>query len=189
MGALHALNIDRATIYERTILFQWIMLGLVLAGVWWHGTKLWTVLGQRWSSVTHFLRDLGIGAMFLMVVIVIGVVLPHGHDGVARLILPQGGREMWLWVGLSFTAGICEEALYRGYLQRQLIAFTKNVPAGIILSAVAFGLAHSYQGWPMALQIGLLGAIAGTIAYRCKSVRPGMIEHFMQDMLGGFMRH
>ena len=189
MGALHALNINRTAIYERTILFQWLMLGLVLAGVWWHGTSLWTVLGQRWTSVTHFLRDLGIGAIFLMAVIVIGMVLPHGDDVAARLILPEGRQEMWLWVGLSLTAGICEEALYRGYLQRQFIAFTKNVPAGIILSALAFGAAHSYQGWAMASQIGLLGAIAGTIAYRCKSVRPGMVEHFLQDMLGGFLRH
>lgn len=64
MAALHALNINRTAIYERTILFQWLMLGLVLAGVWWHGTSLWTVLGQRWTSVTHFLRDLGMGPYF-----------------------------------------------------------------------------------------------------------------------------
>jgi hypothetical protein len=55
--------------------------------------------------------------------------------------------------------------------------------------AAAFAGAHAYQGWLMALPIGLLGMIAGTIAYWCKSVRPGMIEHFLQDILGGSMGH
>jgi membrane protease YdiL (CAAX protease family) len=96
---------------------------------------------------------------------------------------------MWVWVALSLTAGICEEAIYRGYLPRQFISVTRSVPVGIALSAAAFAGAHAYQGWQMAPGIGVLGAIAGTIAYWCKSVRPGMIEHFLQDVLAGFVGH
>ncbi len=179
----------RISIYERTMLFEWLMLGLVLAGIWWHGSSLLTVLGQRWSSVSRFLRDLGIGVVFLIVAMMLGSVLPHGDDHVARLILPQGRTEMWVWVTLSLSAGICEEAIYRGYLQRQFISVTRSVPVGIVLSAAAFAGAHAYQGWQMVLGIGVLGAIAGTIAYWRKSVRPGMIEHFLQDMLAGLVGH
>jgi uncharacterized protein len=190
MGELHTfVGVNRISIYERTMLFEWLMLALVLAGVWWHGSSLLTVLGQRWSTVGRFLRDLGIGVMFLIMAIVMMGVLPHGHDHGARLILPQGRTEMWVWMTLSLTAGICEEAIYRGYLQRQLISVTSCVPVGIALSAAAFGAAHAYQGWQLALGIGVLGAIAGTIAYWCKSVRPGMIEHFLQDMLAAFVGH
>jgi membrane protease YdiL (CAAX protease family) len=96
---------------------------------------------------------------------------------------------MALWVVLSVTAGICEEAVYRGYLQKQFMALTKSVPAGIFFPALAFGAAHSYQGWARASLIGVMGAMSGILAYWCGSVRPGMIAHTLQDVLGGFVRH
>jgi len=121
---------------------------------------------------------------------------PHhgaGDDRAVQFLLPQGAREMAMWVALSVTAGICEEALYRGYLQRQFMALTKNVPAGILLSAIAFGLAHSYQGWTRATTIGVEGAMLGAMAYWRKSVRPGMIAHAWKDavapLLMSAMRH
>ncbi len=88
---------------------------------------------------------------------------------------------MALWVALSVSAGICEEALYRGYLQRQFMALTKNAPAGILLSGAAFGCAHSYQGLRWAVVIGLEGALLGAMAHWRKSVRPGMIAHAFKD--------
>jgi len=191
-GKLRALaEGHRAGLYERTMISEWMMLGLVLAGVWWHGSSLLTVLGERWRSLGQFLRDLGIAVLFLMVTIAIGSVFGHGRgdESATRSLLPQGRTEMWLWVALSVTAGICEEAIYRGYFQRQFIAATKNAPAGIVLSAALFGAAHLYQGVSHALQIALLGVMGGIVAYWCKSVRPGMIAHSLQDILGGVVRH
>jgi Type II CAAX prenyl endopeptidase Rce1-like len=68
-------------------------------------------------------------------------------------------------------------------------ALTTSVPAGIILSALAFGLAHSYQGFARASMISVMGAMSGVLAYWCRSVRPGMIAHALQDVLGAFIRH
>jgi hypothetical protein len=181
----------RIDIYKRTILFEWLTLALVLAGVWWHGSSLLTVLGKRWSSLREILRDLGIAVLFLVVTISITSILGGHGDGNAavRRIQPQGNSEMLAWVVLSLTAGICEEAVFRGYLQRQFMAMTGNGPAGIVLSAIAFGAAHLYQGFPRALQIALLGVMCGILAHWCKSVRPGMFAHALQDILGGFVRH
>ena len=36
---------------------------------------------------------------------------------------------------------------------------TGNVPAGILLSAALFGMAHGYQGVSQALQIAVLGVM------------------------------
>lgn len=102
---------NRAGLYERTMVFQWVMLGVVLIGVWWHGSSLLTVLGERWRSVGHFLRDVGIAVLLLMGTIAIGSVFGHGGNAAAHAILPQERSEMWLWVALSVTAGICEEAI------------------------------------------------------------------------------
>ena len=186
------LNPDRMKIYERTILSEWLVLGLVLAGVWLHGSSLSAVLGERWRSSRQFLRDAGIGLLFLIASIMVTSMLgAHGGTGdkVTQFLLPQGRIEIALWIALSLSAGICEEAIYRGYLQKQFMALTKSVPAGILLPALAFGAAHSYQGFARAALIGVMGAMGGILAYWCRSVRPGMIAHTLQDVLGGLIKH
>ena len=95
-----------------------------------------------------------------------------------------------LYVMLSFTAGICEEILFRGYLQRQFAALTKSTAAGLILQGVAFGLAHGYQGKKYMLIIAVYGCLFGLLVYWRRSLRPGMTAHFVQDTLGGLVgRH
>jgi membrane protease YdiL (CAAX protease family) len=187
-----AVNLNRIALYEKTILFEWLTLGLVLVGVWLNASSLTTVLGDRWRSARDLLRDAGIGFAFLIVSIVVTSILGAHQatgDRATLFLLPQNKIETALWIVLSITAGICEEAVYRGYLQKQFMALTKNAPAGIILSALTFGLAHSYQGFARALPIGVMGALAGVLAYWRRSVRPGMIAHALQDVLGAFVRH
>jgi membrane protease YdiL (CAAX protease family) len=182
----------RVSIYQRTMLFEWLTLALVLVGVWLKGSSLYTVLGDRWRSAGQFFHDFGIGFAFLIVTIVVSSVAnPHGSgdDVATKFLLPQSRVEMMLWVLLSITAGICEEAVYRGYLQKQFTALTRNSPAGIILSALVFGGGHSYQGFSHAAVIGVLGVLGGVLAYWRRSVRPGMIAHTLQDLLGGFLKH
>ncbi|MGB6386692.1 MAG: CPBP family intramembrane glutamic endopeptidase [Terriglobales bacterium] len=199
-GKIHAdqmraiVNPNRIGAYEHSMFFEWFILALVIVGVTLHGSSLFVVLGERWRSFRQVLRDVGIAISFLIVSIVAGSIMPpylHGGAGdkAAQFLLPRGGVEMALWAVLSISAGICEEAVYRGYLQRQFTALTKSVPAGIILSAMAFGGAHSYLGLGPALRIGLLGAMCGILAYWCGTVRPGMIAHALQDMLGAIIRH
>ncbi len=187
-----AVTLDRIALYERIILSEWLTLALVLMGVWLNGSSLATVVGDRWRSARQFLRSAGIGLLFLVVSIAATSVLgAHGGAGskATQFLLPHGGVEIGLWIVVSITAGICEEAIYRGYLQKQFMALTKSVPVGIVLSALAFGLAHSYQGFARASLISLMGAMAGILAYWCRSVRPGMIAHALQDLLGAFVHH
>lgn len=185
-------NLDRIHLYESTMVSEWLLLGFVLLGVWLKGASLFEVLGERWRSIQQFLRDFGIGLLFLLVTIVVSSIAGgHGgkDDASTHFLLPQGRTEMLFWLALSVTAGICEEAVYRGYLQKQFIALTKNVPAGIILSGLLFGAAHSYQGFAKASVIGVLGAAGGILAYWRRTVRPGMIAHVLQDVLEGFIGH
>src|SRR6266850_8496454 len=55
------------------------------------------------------------------------------HRPNMEFMLPHRGAEIAVWIALSITAGICEETVFRGYLQRQFMALTKSVPAGILL--------------------------------------------------------
>ncbi len=183
----NTVDLNRIRMYERTMLTEWLGFGFVLFGVWLAGSPFAPVLGERWRSIRAVLRDIGLGIAFSIVsTIVLSMLEPHhsgGADRAVQFLLPHGPFEMTMWVALSVSAGICEEAIYRGYLQRQFMAMTKNAPVGILLSAVAFGLAHSYQGFRWALVIGLEGAMLGAMAHWRKSVRPGMIAHAWKDSL------
>jgi membrane protease YdiL (CAAX protease family) len=179
-------NPNRIRMYSRTMLTEWLMFAFVILGVWLAGSPLATVVGERWRSLSRIFRDIGIGIAFTVVsTAIISMLGPHlpGIDPQSNIkfLLPHGAFEMTLWVALSISAGICEETLYRGYLQKQFMALTNNAAVGIILSAIAFGLAHSYQGLRGAILIGTEGAMLGALAYWCKTVRPGMISHAAKD--------
>ncbi len=94
-----------------------------------------------------------------------------------RYLIPHGAVQLVLWVCFAVTAGVCEETIFRGYLQVQFSVFTRFVPAGIVISAMIFGVCHIYQGLRPAAMIALYGALYGILAYWRKSVRPGMLAH------------
>jgi uncharacterized protein len=108
-------------------------------------------------------------------------------------LIPQTSLELFAWIALSLVASICEEAIYRGYFQRQFIGFTHSVYAGILISGAAFGAAHAYQGLQRAFVIGVSAVLFGLFAQWRGTVRPGMFAHFLQDaiapLLIKLMRH
>ncbi|MGA8537844.1 MAG: CPBP family intramembrane glutamic endopeptidase, partial [Terriglobales bacterium] len=175
-----AANPHRVRLYLATLLFEWLLFGLIVAGVRHSGAPLLIVLGDRWHSAREVLRDIGIAAAFWLVSTGLLFILAKllriaAHGPNMQFILPHGGAEIALWLALSVTAGICEEAIFRGYLQRQFMVLTKSVLAGILLSAAVFGAAHAYQGFRMVILIALYGAMFGILAHWRGSVRPGMI--------------
>ena len=186
-----AANPNRVRFYIVTLLYEWLLFVLVVAGVRHHGASVLVVLGDHWHSVREVLRDIGIAAGFWIVAAILlwifGWLLRIAGLGRNVSMLPHGGIELTLWIALSVTAGICEETIFRGYLQRQFMALTKSTPAGILLSAAAFGAAHAYQGFRMVILIGLYGTMFGILAYWRGSVLPGVIAHAWQDSLNGVL--
>lgn len=180
---------SRTTSYLVTIACEWLLLGLAAWGIRLGGVSIRSVIGGRWSNPIDFLRDLGIAVAFLLGSIVISKVLSSAlrtgpSEDVSRL-LPQSGAEISLWIFLSLSAGICEEFMTRGYLQKQLSGLTRNATAGLVLQGIIFGAAHAYQGPKRMFTIAVLGCMLGLLAQWRKSLRPGMLSHFLQDVLGG----
>ncbi len=190
---------DRTQMYLRTMLVEVVMLGIVAFGVWRRGASLQTIFGARWRRASQVLADLGLGMGLWLVGLIVVSILGSlgGHDRGSNqsigYLLPRSSQEFFLWIGLSVIAGICEEAVFRGYLQRQFSALTRSVPLGIVLSSAAFGAAHVYQGLPRALVIAGSALLFGMMAEWRGSVRPGMIAHAFQDgiapVLLKMMRH
>jgi membrane protease YdiL (CAAX protease family) len=100
-------------------------------------------------------------------------------------LAPEGPAQIAAWLLVCVTAGFCEETIFRGYFQKQFIAWTKNEPVGIVLSAVIFGACHIYQGPKAVVVITVYGLLFGILAQWRKSMRPGMITHALHDAAGG----
>lgn len=183
---------NRLRIYAITIVCEWLLFAFAVWGVRRHGAPLSLVLGERWQSTRQVLRDIGVALAFWVVALLAlgGVVwLLRATKGGKDLpaFVPHRPLEIAVWLAVAATAGICEETLFRGYLQRQFIAFTRNIPAGILLSAICFGAAHIYQGIRMVIAIAFFGSLFGILAWWRNSTRPGMIAHAWQDTLAGIV--
>jgi uncharacterized protein len=183
---------NRAGLYLFMICFELILLAYVwFLGVRRSGTRFADVVGGKWTRAADVWRDIGVAFAFWLVVIVflviVGLALGENlHAKKAFLILmPRGALEMILWVVLSISAGFCEEFVFRGYLQKQFFAFTGNKAVAIAAQAIVFGAAHGYQGVKGILTITLYGVLFGILAMMRKSLRPGMIQHAMQDASSG----
>lgn len=185
--------------YLSTMLWLWLLSALVYMGLRRRGVPLRDVIGGEWRGFDDLLIDLAIaGGFWLSSAIALAVLklifmrgqlaniqtLPEQAKSLAPII-PHTPREMLFWVLLSITAGLCEEFVFRGYLQRQFSALTRNAAAGIALSALFFSVGHLYQGFAQMAFIGLYGAMFGTLAHFRRSLRPGMIAHAWQDTLAG----
>jgi uncharacterized protein len=188
MRAAH--NPHRAAMYVFTILWEWCVVAYIAWGAKRHGSSLRELIGGKWNDFKDVLKDVAIAAGFwLIALVVLGISALALHATKAgqnvRYLLPQNQLETSLWVLTSVTAGICEEIIFRGYFQKQFIAWTGSIPAGVLLSAAAFGAAHIYQGWRSAIIIVVYGLLFGILAEFRKSLRPGMMTHAWHDGFAG----
>lgn len=185
-------NTGRAFGYVLVIIFEWVVVAFIWLGVRQRGVRVADLVGGRWDRPIHILRDFLIAVAFLVVVTggVLGPLdyfLKAAPNEAIRNLIPQSPIEIVLFLVTSLTAGFCEELIYRGYLQRQFTALTHALTGGIFLQAIAFALAHGYQGWKYVLLIAVLAAMLGLLAHWRRSLRPGMIAHALQDGISGIV--
>jgi membrane protease YdiL (CAAX protease family) len=119
--------------------------------------------------------------------------LPRESD-LVYLLIPETPRErLWALLVIAPTAAFCEEFLFRGYLLTQLHDWLHSLLWAWVVSSLAFGLAHCYQGWSGMTRAGLLGALLAYPVVRSGSLYPAMLAHWMIDTvallwLGSWMK-
>ena len=178
--------------YLATLISEWLIFIAIWVGVKMHGTPFRDVFGAFSLNPVKILIDLGLAFGFLiganLVLSTLGYIVhaPHATSGVRELI-PHGNVESLLFLALAFTAGVCEETIFRGYLQKQFTAWSNSALIGIVAQGLIFGFAHAYQGWILAGLIGVYGMLFGLLAMWRQSLRPGMIAHFAQDAIAGLV--
>ena len=102
--------------------------------------------------------------------------------------MPQTKRELNNFYVVSFTAGIVEEIVYRGFV---IWYFGQYMPlwGAVVVSSVAFGLGHSYQGASGAVRVSLIGLAFGTLYVVTGSIWLPIIAHILLDVLQGATIH
>jgi CAAX protease family protein len=107
---------------------------------------------------------------------------PAGHATLA--LLPRSPAERRLFSVVGVTAGVCEEWLYRGFFLAVVAAVAGDVPQVVLvaLGALAFGLAHAYQGLPGIVLTGVLGGVFAALYLETGSLLLPVLLHAAVDL-------
>jgi membrane protease YdiL (CAAX protease family) len=184
--------------YTLTIAYEWVLAALAVWGIHMRKIPLRQLLGERRPGVRGWLEDIGVALGYWVIAVCALALLssvlvkisgshidPQKIGDVTQKLAPVSGVEMLLFLVLSISAGICEELVFRGYLQQQFARMGRSIWVGVTLSALVFGGAHGYEGVAGVLLIAAYGAMFGVLALLRRGLRAGMIAHAWHDSISG----
>jgi hypothetical protein len=207
-------EVNRLPTYGLTAATELFMLGWVYFGLRLKKVPFRSLLGSVSGNFRSIATDFGVALGFwiasLLVLANIGVFWtlieaaikhqalfspgkPLAPDAAQQQALhtltrlaPGNGFEVAAWIGLCIVAGLVEEVVFRGYLQRQFTAWARGtVAVGVAGSAIFFGAAHGYQGARNMILLAVFGALFSLLALFRRSLRPGIFAHSWHDLLAG----
>src|SRR5579859_2955059 len=178
----------RLWVWSSTIIMLWTMAAA--------GIALWLFEARAWESL-GFVVPRG-WRMWAAIGLALAIVYAHarpvaklmrrdrpkrvklGWPG-AEMFAPHTDAELAWWMGVSLTAGFCEELVFRGYL---IWVFQPMLGlwGAAALSVVAFALGHAYQGAKGIVSTGIVGAIFTLIFLVLGSLLPAIALHALMDV-------
>lgn len=186
----------RQALYFQAIALQWGLSALMLS--------VWLMRGRSAMALGLEPRD---PRMALLSMVGAGVIAaafwlvrsrvrrdPEALDHVLQKLvhiermLPHSWSEKRIFHMVAFTAGVCEELLYRGYLIWYFGHWLPVVPA-VVVSSVIFGVGHSYQGVKGILTTTLVGGAMAAVYITTGSLWPAMAVHAIIDIHAGELAH
>ncbi len=189
----HGASLDAAhqgilPLYLSTMVAEWLLLLFVWRGVRAAGNDPRTLIG-RWASPKAVVLEVALGLIFGIALLYIDAgitsLFPNSTAASVDTLLPRGALEIALWIGVSITAGITEEIVYRGYLAGQLAARLRSVTAAIVAQALWFGTMHAYEGVRSVTSICVLALAFGVMAVWRRQLRTNIAAHALVDIVAG----
>ena len=186
-------RVDPGELYRNTIISHWTLF-LICIAIWAFAGRPWPAMGfglrlDLWFAVATVLTILGV-VVLVMQLRRVNVAPQEEIDryrerfGRLSILLPRNGNELARFYGLSVTAGIVEEVLWRGFLIWYLSQFMPLWAAALV-SAIGFGLAHAYQGMTNMPQLIMVGLVLSALFVISGSVWLPIIMHAAVDILQG----
>jgi membrane protease YdiL (CAAX protease family) len=178
--------------------FSLFIMGAIVISVWLIFKRPLAELGL--TQPGNFQSWWWLAIIFILVYLLDTAVTLSTKKGIDKTVddwkkrtpfLPTKNGELPEYFLLCFSAGIFEEIVYRGYLinyccdlfegsnYQQMIA--------VLLPALAFSIAHFYQGAKAVLKIFFLALFFGYLFIYSGSLLIVMILHFLIDAVGGLL--
>jgi membrane protease YdiL (CAAX protease family) len=187
-------RLERLSLYASTIAFQWVATCVIL----WRTTSRGIQPAELGLAIPH--AELTWTASVLLSVLILAnqivslrrlAARPQELRGLlpqlALKVFPQDTVERLVFLALVSTVAVCEELIYRGFLQYVFQSWAGGtVIVGIIVSALFFGLAHLYQDKRGTTSTVVIGAIFSAIRSWTDSLVPSVVAHFLADLIVGF---
>jgi membrane protease YdiL (CAAX protease family) len=190
-----ATKFDRLSLYASTIAFQWLAAGVILWRTSAHGIAA-AQLGLALPSP----RVTIVVAIILSLLIVLNQIYslrriaaqPAEIKGIlpqlAMKVFPQDNVERLAFFALVSTVAVCEEIIYRGFLQFLFQSWSGGVIlVGIVGSAAIFALAHLYQGRRGLISTSIIGLLFSAVRALTDSLLAPLVTHFVSDFMAGLL--
>ncbi len=100
-------------------------------------------------------------------------------------LMPHTPKELRTFYAVSITAGICEEIIYRGFMIAYLMAFGMPFWVAGLVSSVAFGFAHAYQGPTGIVKTAAVGGTMALLYGLTGSLWAPIVAHAVMDLAAG----
>jgi uncharacterized protein len=185
-------SMERLALYGSTIAFQWLIVGTIAWRTSMHGVKpeyLGLVIrnGELTASVAVVL-SLAVLANQIISIRKLAANSQRIKGMIAELalkIFPQSQIERLAFLALAVTVAICEELIYRGFIQGLCQSVGGSIAAGIFGSALFFAAAHLYQGRRGLISTFLVGLVFASVRWWTGNLLPSMCAHFAADLAAG----
>jgi len=86
-----------------------------------------------------------------------------------------------LVVLLGVIPGVCEELLFRGFVQSGLVREFESAPKAVVVTSLVFAAFH-FNPWLFPM-LAVIGLYLGFLAQRTRSLLPGMMAHALNNVL------
>lgn len=188
-------KMDRLSIYASTMAFQWLATVIILWRTRAHGisiTQLGLAIRRPGLAITVSIVLAALISVNQIYSLRRLVKAPSEIQGVlpqlALKLFPQDDVERLIFFALVLTVAMCEEFIYRGFVQRVFQDWSGGyVIAGVAGSAIFFALAHLYQGRRGLITTGIVGMIFSGVRASIGSLLPTFAAHFIADFSIGML--
>jgi membrane protease YdiL (CAAX protease family) len=143
--------------------------------------------GKELSSLATILGLIGLSVLIFQIIEPIASDVIYGQAMMEQLLneyrMVPLALVLYGILVTSLTAGVCEEIVWRGYIQTRLEhKLGGRVWTAIAIQAVLFGLWHSLS--VHAIFTAIFGLIFGFVYARTRRLAPIMISHWLGDVVG-----
>jgi membrane protease YdiL (CAAX protease family) len=186
---------DRLTLYASTIAFQWIAAAVIFWRTQSHAIPIAQLgLALPSAALVSIVTLLLAALIFLNQVFSLRRIAQRPAEirgalpQLALKIFPQDATERLAFAAVVLTVSICEEFIYRGFVQQLFGTLARgSIAAAAFGSAAMFALAHLYQGRRGLVATFVVGVLFASVCLWTGSLIPSMVAHFVADLTAGFL--